>query len=502
MDGPLTEPISRTATYAVLILVAVFAGVAVAEVGWQITLAVVVISVAVVVLMVARVALRPVPAAAQLVRRVVAEEPYLRVPRLCYYLGAATIGFLTIRPAIAFTASDWIFFVALGLTCLALLVYGLDHAFLVPRAITVGVAIFSVGGIVSSFEAAAPFESVFIVVRLLYLTIVWFWLGTILLQTREHVEYAVLAWVASAALSSGGAVVQYFYGDVLPGGEVAYGRMSGFTPHFNNLGGLAATAFVPALMLGVDSPRRLLRMLGFVAMGLLGVGLLLAGSIGGFLTAIIATAFWLAVRGVTGKTLVSLLAAVAVGLVLMSASGTTNTPNPLDRIERVTASEDAGVGSGSVHTRLGGYELAWERIREQPLIGIGLDEASAGEALEGGHLVHNLILSQWFSAGILGLVGVVLLVGGALLNGCRTVQRSSPDQRPLTAALLASLVAFLVFAMGEPILFVRYGWFPVAMLVALGAQMLRAEAQTITPAPVRAHSAPGRTARRARHAGI
>jgi hypothetical protein len=45
----------------------------------------------------------------------------------------------------------------------------------------------------------------------------------------------------------------------------------------------------------------------------------------------------------------------------------------------------------------------------------------------------------------------------------------------LATALLASVVAFVVFGMGEPILFVRYGWFPAALLVALHAQRRRVE---------------------------
>jgi O-antigen ligase len=492
---------STTAVYAALVAFAGLVGIVVATLPWQLSALLVIVTLGAIALVVAKIGLRPVQAAARDDSRITEEDPHMRLPRVLYYVGAAAIGFLTIRPAIAFTASDWIFFLAFGVTCVVLLVYGVDRAFLVPPAITIGIALFAVGGIISSFESAAPFESVFIVVRLLYLTIVWFWLGTIVLQTRAHVEYAVLAWVGSAALSSGAAVVQYFYGDVVPGGDVAYGRMSGFTPHFNNLGGLAATAFVPALMLAVDSPRRPLRVLGFAALGLVSMGLLLAGSIGGMLAAIIATVFWLTVRGVTANTVVNLLAVAAVGVVVMSATGVTGTPDPLGRLERVTAPQDAGPGAGSIHTRLDGYKLAWERIREQPLIGIGLDEASAAEALEGGHLVHNILLNQWFSAGFLGLVGVTLLIGGALLTGFRTVRGSPRDQRPLTAALVASTVAFLLFAMGEPILFVRYGWFPVAMLVALRAQMLRAEAGSLAPGRRSARAPVGYPVRRARHAG-
>jgi hypothetical protein len=55
-------------------------------------------------------------------------------------------------------------------------------------------------------------------------------------------------------------------------------------------------------------------------------------------------------------------------------------------------------------------------------------------------------------------------------------------------------VAFIQHAMGEPILFVRYGWFPTALLIALNAQDIRARAYALRPAgrsqqPLR-HGAP------------
>ena len=62
---------------------------------------------------------------------------------------------------------------------------------------------------------------------------------------------------------------------------------------------------------------------------------------------------------------------------------------------------------------------------------------------------------------------------------CHLAQREVTDLAlrttgTLVAALLAALVAFAIFAMGEPILFVRYGWFPTALLIAVRAQYVRA----------------------------
>jgi O-antigen ligase len=466
--------LARATPYLAVVATAVLAGAVVATIQWQLALLVAIAGVAVLGLALLRALVTPSDTTARPVDDAHLEDPRLRPARLAYYLGAATIGFLEVRPALGFTASDWIFLAALGLAALVIVVHGLTPPYLIPRAVTVGVLVFALGGIISSLEAVYPYQSAFIVVRMLYLTLIWFWLGTIVLQTRAHVQTALAAWVCSAALSSSGAVIQFFYGDVIPGGTVAFGRMTGFTGHFNILGGLAATAFVPALMLAVDSPRRGLRLVGTVAVALIGVGLLLSGSVGGLLAASVGTMVWLALRGVSMRILVSGAVALAAALVLMSATGSTDSPSPIDRIKRVTSAEQAGAGTGgTIYTRLEVYGEAWSRIVEQPFVGIGLDPGTSAEFLGEENTVHNVLLGPWFTAGILGLVGIVMLVGGAIATGLRVLRNSTAQERAVTAALVASLATFVQHAMGEPILFVRYGWFPTALLIALNAQQIR-----------------------------
>lgn len=474
--------LAPAAPASALFLAAIAVGAMVARAPIELLITVVVILLAIAGLIVLRAAVRPPSTTRVPLESEAHEDPRLRPARIAYYVGAATIGFLTIRPAMDFTASDWIFLGALGIGALVVIVQGLAPDYLVPRAVTVGVLLFALGGLLSSLEAVNPNASAFVVVRMLYLTVIWFWLGTLVLQTREHIQNAVIAWVGSVALCSSGAVAQYFYGDVIPGGAVGFGRMSGFTGHFNILGGLAATAFVPALMLAVDSPRRVVRLAGTLSTALIAAGLLLSGSVGGLIAATVATMVWLALRGVSVRILVSGGAVAAAAFLLMSATGSTNSPSPVDRIQRVTSAEEAGAGTGgTVYTRLEGYSLAWSRIAEQPFIGVGLDATSSEEELE-NHSVHNLLLGPWFTAGLLGVIGIATLIVGAVATGLRVLRNTTGPTRSSTAALLASLVAFIQHAMGEPILFVRYGWFPTALLIALNAQQIRARAYASRPA--------------------
>ena len=436
-------------------------------------LALIIVSAAVLALAAARVALAPVQGASESEATIGTTTDLYRPARVFFYLGAATIGLLTVRPALSLALSDGLFLASLGLAALVLLTTRLNHDYLLPRGVTIGILLFACGGLISSFAAVAPSQSVAVVIRLLYLTLVWFWLATAVLRTRKHVENAVLAWVISAAVSSGGAVAQFLFGDVIPGGITAFGRMSGFTTHFNSLGGLAATAFVPALMVAVDSRRAVTKIMGAVCAGLIASGLLLSGSVGGLLAALVGVALWLTLRGVTIRMSAALAGIAMAGLLIVSVVDWTQVESPFERLDRVTSPELAASGrGGTVFTRVDGYRDAWGHIRRNPLIGVGLDEASSQRVL-GPKTVHNFLINPWFSAGILGLIGIVMVIVSVTTTGIAAVRLSPASGRSLSTALLASLLVFIVFAAGEPIIFVRYGWFAAALLIALRSQQSR-----------------------------
>ena len=467
---------SVTAARVGIVVFAALVGVVIAFIPWQVSVALVLAAIGVFALAAVRVTLRLDDGARKRTEATPEATPdeRLRLARGLYYLGAAAIGFLTVRPAFGFTVSDWVFLLSLAILMIVTTVQHTRRDYLVPAAITIGVLLFAAGGLISTRNAANSEESLLVIIRVAYLTLVWFWLGTVLLETIGHVRNAVIAWVSSVALCSSGAVAQFFYGDVIPGGDIAYGRMTGFTPAYNNLGGLAATAFVPALMVAVDSPKSWQKLVGLASTALIVAGLLLSGSVGGMLGATVATVFWLALRGVSLRLVVGIGAVAGSAFVLMTATGVTSAPSPVERINRVTSAKEAEQGTGGTfYIRLEGYREAWERIHEQPLIGVGWDEKSIDAVLGTDHGVHNIILSPWMSGGVLGLLGVVLVLYGAFTCGLDTLRLAAARDRSLLAALLASVLCFIVFAMGEPILFVRYGWFATALLVAVRAQQVR-----------------------------
>jgi len=95
--------------------------------------------------------------------------------------------------------------------------------------------------------------------------------------------------------------------------------------------------------------------------------------------------------------------------------------------------------------------------------------------------VHNLVLGSWYAAGVFGLIGSVIMVLGVLVVGLRCLIDARTRHESLVAlALFASLVAFVVFAMGAPVLFQRYAWITAGFMLVLRAHQVRRSARELS----------------------
>ena len=209
------------------------------------------------------------------------QPPDLRLPRAIYYFGVLLLALLTVRASGQVTWSDVLFLLSMMLAFAELAIIRRNVPITIPLLLLGGMTIFTIGGLLLSLVSYAPLNSVSIVVRLIFLTVFWFWLGTVVLVKREHVHTALVLWVTSAAICGAGAVVQLVVGDVIPNTHLVYGRSTGFTGQPNDLGGLCAIAFIPAVMLtaraGLSASRRLVC---YLLLLLVTAGLVLSGSVG------------------------------------------------------------------------------------------------------------------------------------------------------------------------------------------------------------------------------
>jgi O-antigen/teichoic acid export membrane protein/O-antigen ligase len=418
-------------------------------------------------------AIRDVPAAGH-----IPDPPDLRLPRAIYYLGVLFLALLTVRASGQVTYSDLLFLLSMMLAVAELIIVRRNVPITIPLLLLGGMAIFTIGGLLSSFHSVAAFHSVATVARLILLTVFWFWLGTVVLCRREHVLTAIALWATSAAICGAAAVAQLLAGDVIPNTDPIYGRSTGFTAQPNDLGGLCAIAFVPAVMLTVRqglSPSR--RLLAYLALLLVMAGLVLSGSVGAMLAALVAVFVWFALQGTSRRSLVPYVVMVAAVLMLTAVQSIRGEPTPLARFHHVTESAPGDAGAGSLEARISTYRVAATAIQRDPFLGVGLDLVSVTKPfgiVSYEYDVHNLVIGTWYKAGLIGLIGMLMAVFAVLRVGWTAILDSRTDsEEVVVAALLSSFVAFVVFAMGAPVLFSRYGWIPAALLLALRAVQLR-----------------------------
>jgi O-antigen/teichoic acid export membrane protein len=422
---------------------------------------------------------RAVPARAETGEASFRDEADLRLPRLLFYGGLVFLGILNLRAGGAMTFSDVFFFLSIGLACAELVILRRRVSIALPLLLLFGMSLFSLGGLVSTFHSYAAVHSAAVVGRLIFLTVFWFWVGTVVLNRPEHITRATTLWVASAALC-GAAAASQLLGTHLPlTGGVVYGRTTGFTGQPNELGGLTSIALVPAIMLAareaITFPQRMLSywFLLFVA-----GGLVLSGSVGALVAAAVAVFVWFSLqRGTMNSKLVfATLGFLVVGVVAVQAmrGGAT----PLDRFNKVTSSSPAvGQGSGSVDQRIVTYRVAVRAVKRDPFVGVGLDLESITKpfgVIDYQYDIHNLLLGTWYKAGLFGLVGMLIALLAILKTGWSAICASRSDaERSHAIALLCSVVAFVAFAMSEPVLYTRYGWISAALVLALRAVQLR-----------------------------
>ncbi len=399
------------------------------------------------------------------------------VPRRLYYGGVLLLGLLSLRAGGQVTFSDLLFLLSFLLASAEFVILRRRVPMKVPFLLLIGIALFALGGLLSTFESYASLSSIAVIARLVFLTVFWFWLGTVVLRRPEHVTRAIGFWVASAAICGGAAILQVVVGDVIPNASLENGRATGFTTHPNELGGLAAIAFVPALMLA-SRPLAAAgtRVWSYLLLLLVAAGLILSGSIGALIAAAVAVLVWLAFQRTSVHSLLAFATLAACVAALVTLQSIRGVADPLDRLDSVRGSASVpggGTNPGSVELRVGTYRVAIARIKEDPFLGVGLDLKSVTRphGIESWEYdVHNLIIGLWYKTGLVGLAGMLIALLAVLRSGWIAILRSrSTGEARVTVALASSFIAFLVFAMSEPVLFSRFGWIPAALILALRA---------------------------------
>jgi hypothetical protein len=398
----------------------------------------------------------------------------LRLPRFLFYLGALTVAQASLRPALGLTVSELFFIAAFAATVLAALAGRPTSR--VPNALVLGVGLFAIGGLISSLNAASPEESVTEVLQGVYVMLLWVWTGATVLRTRPHVLAAMTLWTISAAVDGFAAITQVAGVDTIA--EPLLGtRATGLTDHPNDLGAACAIALVPALMLATSrlpgqraAPGPGMRMPRWVILALIAAGLALSASVAAMLAGFVATLAWLVAPIVRAPGRLAVVIALAFTILAVMFAGGRVTP-PTERIQQVTSTSGTQLTSGSGEVRVKAAKRALPRIAEDPIVGTGLDPAGGvvtviNQGRSTPYQIHGAPIAVWHQAGIVGLLGVLIVIVTLVRTGWRSLTAGDQNDLLIGLAIFAALISFVIYVMTAPFYFQQYGWFAGVIAIA------------------------------------
>jgi O-antigen ligase len=311
-----------------------------------------------------------------------------------------------------------------------------------------GLAAIAVGGTVGTIFASEPMVSLLAIAKFVFgalgsVTVLALWA-----PTRDEVRALCGLWLAGATLSAGWALAI---------SETTVGRPAGLATHPNHLGIVCVLGLGLALGFALDQRRRT-RLLAVLACPVLLVGLLASGSraalLGVFIVVPAVAAFSQRVQVALASIAVGAIAAVGVFAGVLQLPADTGVGRLFD-----ASGAESNVG------RIEHLERSVARYQRHPLTGEGFEFAQEA---------HNVYLQVLVGGGPLALGGLALVglsVIAAVCRGTRGRSRRTLGDAALLAGMGGGYAGYLVAAAFQNILWDRYLWLYVALLLSLALRV-------------------------------
>jgi O-antigen ligase len=408
--------------------------------------------------------------------------------------------------------SDFIFLALAGVMFAKVLV-GDESGLAPPSArrssqyVMLGSVILLTAGVLSSFQSWNPEESLTVVARLGYVTLLWFWVVRAVTPTRRALNVLLSGWRAGVMLI---AVVTILaeVGVLNVGIDNPEERQTAFSTHPNNLAGYLLVG-LPLLMMSLPRrshhTRQRQTLVRLAAVGMVMYAITTTGSMTGFLAAVLAIFVTIAITLLippvdSARRRVQPLAVMLGAVVVAAGVGLLMTSDlpVVERFQRLEEGDSAVTTSANHRGRLNAAVL--DRFDDWLVVGVGLDHASVyasgiTDDVTVTGSVHNMYLKVLFEAGLPALIGLMIIVGATVRAALMLVINTRDTELyPVAVAALASVIAALTFAFFGPILFERYFWLPVSIVWCLWAlrreelrrQPVAAPVRPAAPAPLAA----------------
>lgn len=309
-------------------------------------------------------------------------------------------------------------------------------------------------------------------------------------RSLKSVQKLVSALVVGACVAAALAIAGYQVPEL---GATTIGvsrRAKVFFEHPNQLGMvLSAVIVIPTARL----VKRPLSILNWLAAVLIAVGVVLSGSMANVLL-LIAGPLLVILAMLRNTSSVQRVVLSSVGVVLVVAAllfgGDTvasASPRLSGLLEGLTTRQgDLATVLPSVAERLGLYEDAWTLFKENPLLGIGGDNAHQYLRTPSGRPIphaHNYFLDVLMSMGVLGGAAVAVFAFGWLLTALNSLRSRCSANASLNVGVGAALVIFLLSnqssdSLGGTIIYLLWLLLGIAF-TALHAPQLRKREQLV-----------------------
>lgn len=400
------------------------------------------------------------------------------------YVGIALLSFNVVRVS-SVAISDYVF-AAATLLAWAYIIAGRTRAFTppsmrqTPQLMLLGIGLLLTGGVLSSLWSLDPFGSMVEVFRLLWITILWFWLFRAVLATPNALRAAIHLFEWTMSVASVIAIADYL-GITSLGNSPVTGRESAYFTHPNMLGG-ALAGCLPFVIVDLQNARNEKDRIRFLtATGQLALLVIALGTTGS-MSAMAATISGLITLGVVRlivrnphqtkrrNPLAFMAFTIIGGWLLLTVAG-----SELPVVERFTGIITGEGSSGvqrSVESRPGQNLYVIDQIDRFLIIGLGHDRLSGSSEWEPGDAiigdsVHNITAKLLWEAGLIAVIGYLIIVLATFRQVWLLVRHSTnSESRTLAGALLASLVAVNISAQMNPVMTERWYWIPTAFIGA------------------------------------
>lgn len=335
---------------------------------------------------------------------------------------------------------------------------GFETSFL-KNGIPLAFALAMFGYLISLPMSSNVLDSVAQLSKFVFSVVVFFvFFPSIVARESDWIKFG-MATALSGALNGLGAILQATVGLGAFGSLPFWGRMTGFTEHPNELGFNGAISVFACFVIFALSKSKLEKFFILLMMIFSSCGLVLSSSISCTAALIGGGAVVALLEAKNGRFAVA-KGLVAVGTIMLAAIAIFSVFNEDNSIiERISAQSSLDTDDGTLGQRFITYELAYERILDNPFLGVGNSEDDTLSQI--GDYVHNMFLRAFREGGVFSFIGMLLIY-------YYVVQQIILAYRFDTTGnyLFGFIIVVFLCASFSPAFFQRMYWLPFGLIIS------------------------------------